>query len=155
MRANSTIPLALKALVLLARTAFGGDENVEVIDGDPIPPLDARPDLVCIGFTGFPGDQSVSSTRTREQLATSPDRESYEITNIVSAWRGHEKSMPDVTDRAFKMIDILNDQLIVDQTLGGIVMRARIHSDSVAREMTSRGAVCTVRFIVQIEAFTR
>lgn len=154
MKAHSTVPAVIKALVTLAESTIIADDFA-VSDGHPMPPKDGTPNILCIGFTGVPGEESVTSTRTREQMTTSPDRESYQITCVSSSWKGHEQNMSAVRETAYGMVDILNYQIMLDHTLGGLVMRARIFSDALAEEQTSMGAVSTVRFIVNIEAYTR
>lgn len=154
MKAHSTVPAVIKALVALAESTLIADD-IAVSDGHPMPPKDGTPNILCIAFTGVPGEEAVTVTRSREQMATSPDRESYQITCVASSWNGHEQNMASVRETAYGMIDIFNHQLMLDHTLGGLVMRARIFSDAMAEEQTSMGAVSTVRFIVNVEAYTR
>ncbi|MBX6382164.1 MAG: hypothetical protein IRZ07_04190 [Microbispora sp.] len=123
-----------------------------MVDGQP---LDTDPDIVCIGFTGEPGEAAVEATRSRQQGATDPDRESYDITCLASSWQGHQSDPKTVRDRAYELVDRVAGELAADQTLGGVVMTARVSTEAFAQEQTSRGAVATVRFVVHIEAFTR
>ncbi|WP_433225603.1 hypothetical protein [Actinomadura formosensis] len=146
----STVPAVLDALVARARAAL---PEVQVLDGGPH--RDTDPDVVAIGFTGDPGEAAVEDTRTREQLATSPDRERYEITSLASSWRGEEHDAKAVRDRVYEMLDALAAELERDQRLGGLVNRARLSSGAFAQEQTNKGAVATVRFVVSVDAFTR
>jgi hypothetical protein len=152
MRHVSTIPSVLAEIVRIAEVSL---ENVAVSDGAPVPPMETTPDIVCIGFTGDPDDEAITTDRERNQLSNMPDMESYDITCLSSSWRGHEKSMSDVRQRAFDMIDILNAAFAADATLGGLAMRVRISSDAVIQDQTDKGAVCTVRFVIRVEAVTR
>lgn len=154
MKEHSTIPAVLKALVALVKLTIVADDFA-VTDGQPIPPIDGTPNIICIGFTGVPGDEAIINNRTRQQMTLDPDRESYQITCVASSWAGHEQNMTTVRETAYGLVDILNRQLMLDQTLNGLVMRARIFSDSLAEEQTSMGAVSTVRFIIAVEAHTR
>lgn len=152
MRHVSTIPSVLAEIVRIAEANL---ENVAVSDGAPVPPMETTPDIICIGFTGDPDDEAVTTDRERNQLSNMPDMETYEITCLSSSWRGHEKSMARVRQHAFDMIDVLNSAFAADTTLGGRAMRVRILSGAVIQDQTDKGAVCTVRFIIRVEAVTR
>jgi len=149
----STIPDVVSEIVRIAESAL---EEVAISDGPPVPPMDTTPDILCIGFTGIADDDdAITTNRERNQLSTMPDMETYRITCLSSAYRGHEKNMAIVRNRAFEIIDELNKVISYDTTLGGRVMRTRILSDSVSQVQTDKGAVCTVRFVIQVEAVTR
>lgn len=152
MRHVSTIPYVIPEIVRIARAAL---PDVAISDGAPVPPIDTSPDLMCIGFTGDPDDEVITSNRERNQLANMPDLEVYEISCLSSSWRGYEKDPDVVRRRAFEMIDILNDAFSFDATLGGRAMRVRVFSQAVGQDQTDKGAVCTVRFSIQVEAVTR
>jgi len=145
----STVPACLDALVALARRALPG---VQVVDGQP---LDTDPDIVCIGFTGEPGEAGVEVTRTRQQASITPDRESYDITCLASSWRGHQVDPKVVRDRTYELVDRIAAELAADPTLGGVALTTRISTDALAQEQTTRGAVAVVRFTIHVEAFTR
>lgn len=149
---TSTVPAVLDALVALARAVLT-PERVQVLDGGPH--RDTEPDVVAIGFTGDPGEACVTDTRTREQLASAPDREQYEVTSLASAWKGHETDAKAVRDRAYEIVNLLAAELERDQRLGGLVNRARLSTGEFAQEQTTKGAVATVRFVITVDAFTR
>lgn len=146
----STVPAVLDALVTLTRLAL---PEVQVLDGGPH--RDTDPDVIAIGFTGEPGQVAVEDARTREQLATAPDRERYEITCLASSWKGEEHDAKAVRDRCYGMLDVLAAELERDQRLGGLVNRARLSVADFAPEQTNKGAVATVRFTIAVDAFTR
>lgn len=152
MRHVSTIPAVLAEIVRIAESNL---EDVAVSDGAPIPPMETTPDIVCIGFTGDPDDEAVTTDRERNQLSNMPDLETYEISCLASSWRGYEKRMSQVRQHAFDLIDKLNAAFAFDATLGGRAMRVRILSDAVIQDQTDKGAVCTVRFVIRVEAVTR
>lgn len=156
MRPVSTVPAAIDALTELARDALA----TAGLDGSPVQVVDGQPrtqtedDVIAIGFTGDPGEASVESTRTTEQITTSPDREAYEIVCLASSWRGDED--PKVTrDRVYEFINAINARLMADQTLGRMVTRCRLRSEALAQEQTDKGPVATVRFVVSVDAYTR
>jgi hypothetical protein len=123
-----------------------------VLDGGPH--RDTEKDVVCIGFTGTPGVAAVEDTRSREGLATKPDREQYDVTCLASSWRGEERDAKVVRDAAYALVDAIAEDLAKDQRLGGLVLRANLTTSMFAQEQTSKGAVATLRFIVHIDAFT-
>lgn len=156
MRSVSLVPETLDKLVALSRDALahaGTDEHpVQVLDGPPV--TTTEDDVVSIGFTGNPGESAIESTRTREQLTADPDRESFEITCLSSAWRGDD-DMKQVRDRAYHFINLIADEIMEDITLGGLVARTQIRSESVVLEQTDMGPVVTIQFIIAVDAYTK
>jgi len=152
MRSQSLIPDVLDYLVARLTESM---PNVLVTDGMPKPPQDQEPDLLCIGFTGEMGEPAIENTRNRQQVATHPDRETFEIANIASSWYGNDTDIKPVRDGAYRILNGVNDFLMKDQTLGQRVMRSRLMTDVVAQEQTQKGAVVTIRFVIQIDAYTR
>lgn len=148
----STIPDVLNFLVKLAKDNF---RDVLVTDGQPIPPQDAEPDLLCIGFTGDPEEPAVEATRSTQQAKPVPDRETYEITCLASSWKGNDTDPVAVRETCFDIVNRFAQHIYKDHTLGKRVMRSRVMTTAFAQEQTTSGAVATVRFVVQIDAFTR
>lgn len=146
----STVPAVLDAILVRIR-ASQDLEGVQIVDGQP---RTTEPDVICIGFTGNPGESSVESTRTVEQLQRQPDREQYEITCLASSWRGATDPVA-VRDRAYELVDAVAAELAKDPRLGGLVTECRISADRFAQEQTSKGPTATVMFTVTIDAFTR
>ncbi|MFD0885756.1 hypothetical protein ACFQ08_14490 [Streptosporangium algeriense] len=143
----STIPAVLEALVAAATRAL---PDVQVVDGQPIT---ASPDILCIGFTGEPGEPAVESTRTREQVTTDPERESYEITCLAAVLRG-ETDAAAVRVLAYEMVSVLAGELAGDPTLGGVCGRTQITTEALAQEQTTKGAQAVVRFVIAVDAWT-
>jgi hypothetical protein len=152
MKTVSTIPAVIDAIVALAQSVFS-TTDVQVLDGGPVKSTD--PNVVAIGFTGIQGEVAVESTRTRQQLTTDPDRESYEITCLASSWLGHEADPKEPRDYAYGIVNALAEALAENSRLGGLVMRANIRTEAFAPEQTSEGAVATVRFVIGVDAYTR
>lgn len=146
--AASTVPAVLDALVAGFTSALPG---VQVVDGQPIT---TDGDVVCVGFSGLAGEPAVESTRTREQLAVEPERESYDITCLASSWDGGTDAKA-VRDRAYQLLDAVASWLAADRTLGGLVLSTRLSAESLIQEQTDQGAAATVRFTVHVDAFTR
>lgn len=143
----STVPAALDALVARWVAAL---PDVQVSDGQPVA---TENDLIAVGFHDVPGEPAVNSTRTREQLAAQPDRESYDISCIASTFDGGTEFKP-VRDRVYELVNAVAADLADEDTLGGLVMQARVTADDLIQEQTEAGAVATVRFTVHVDAFT-
>jgi hypothetical protein len=145
---TSTIPAVLDHLVARWTALLDG---VQVVDGEPIT---TEKDVVCVGFTGDQGDPGVENTRTREQVAASPDRESYDVYCAIQVRRGSTQTST-VRDRAYAILGRLDADLAADQTLAGLAGLARLTSESLVQEQTDKGAMGTVRFTVHVDAFAR
>jgi hypothetical protein len=150
----STIPAALNALVALAERAW---PDVQVLDGGPTNHV--QRDVIEIGYSGSPNEPDVRSTLTREQLDMQPDLERYDVMCLVSAWRGDTRrdGRPDARttrERAFELLAGIRSELGKDSRLGDTVMMARMSTLDMIADQTSDGPVCTIRFVVHIDAFT-
>lgn len=144
----STIPAVLDALLESWAVALPG---VQLVEGQPLAP---EPDIICVAFTGLPGEPSIEATEDRAQMATSPDRERYDIACVASAQRG-ETDARAVRIRAFELVEAIRDDLRRDPTLSGLVLSARLAVMSLAASQTSAGAECTALVRVRIDAFAR
>lgn len=145
---NSTIPDVIDALVALVQAQV---PDVQVVDGQPVT---SETDIVCIGFTGEPGEPAVESTRSLEQLTMEPDLESYAITCVASSLRGDTDAKA-VRDRAYEIVNSVASAIAADQTLGGMAGYARLSTESLTQQQTSKGAEALVQFVVSVDAFTR
>lgn len=145
----STVPDVLDALVRIFSLAL---PDAQVSDGQP---LDIAGDVICVGFNGTPGAVAVTSTRTREQLSADPDREQYEISCMVSSYRGAQRNAKLVRDSVYALVDAMAAELARDQTLGGLVMRAMITTDALSQYQTTDGATADIEVTVHCDAFTR
>jgi hypothetical protein len=149
-RTVSSIPAVLDALVALTRQVL---PDAQVFDGPPTEEMQG--DLVMVGFAIPAGTPAVTDARTRQQYASSPDTESYDVANLVCAWPGGDTDLKTARDRAFAMVNALGAGLADDPMLGGLVKRARISADSYIPEQTTNGASVTVPVTVHIDANTR
>lgn len=143
----STVPAVLDALAARWAAAL---PDVQVSDGQPVA---TENDLIAVGFNEVPGEPAVNSTRTREQLAAEPDRESYDVSCIASTFDGGTEFKP-IRDRVYELVNAAATDLAEDDSLGGLVMQARVTADDLIQEQTEAGAVATVRFTVHVDAFT-
>lgn len=142
----------LTALFQLASNAL---TETQVTDGPPQPPEYSSPDLLCIGFSGIEEDPVIEMNRNKAGLPNSPEREDYTIACLSSSWMGEQTDMRSVRERAYELIETFAEAIDKDHTLGGLVMRAWITSDQLIQAQTAKGAVATIRFEVNVNAFTR
>jgi hypothetical protein len=144
----STLPAALDALLQALGLAL--PDKVQLIDGQPIR---TDPDIIAIGFNGEPETEMITTTRRRADRGGRSDSETHDISCIASSWRG-DTDPKLVRDRAFELIDLVAAELARDRTLDRTVARAYLTVSGVAPVQTTKGAMCTVRFTIRIDAFT-
>ena len=147
-RTVSTIGPVLDALVALARTAL---PDVQVFDGPPTELI--RGDLIMIGWGG-PDQPGVTSTRARQQYATAPDAESYDVACLLCSWIG-DPDLKQARDGAVALLDALGAALAADPRLGGLVKRCRISAETYVPEQTTDGAAVTLLAAFHVDADTR
>lgn len=156
MNSVSLVPDTIDRLVRLFSDALEpestDDHPIQVLDGQPV--TTTEDDVVAVGFTGDSNEPAVEVTRTREQLTADPDRESFEVVCLMSSWRGDD-SMKQVRDRVYHFLDLINDALMEDPTLDGLVARINLRTEALAQEQTSEGPVATIRFVVGVDAYTK
>lgn len=147
----SSIPGALDGLYALATRVL---PEVQVWDGAPSG--DLADDMVFVGWSGDDEDDTVvESTRTRDQVTTDPDHESYTITNIAYSWPGDGAEAKTARDRVYGFVNAIASELAADPTMGGVVGRAMLTTEAFAQSQTERGAAAAVRFTVSVDAWTR
>jgi hypothetical protein len=142
----STIPAVLDYLIAGLKAQL---PDLQIEDGQPITTDD---DLICVGFTGTPGEAAIVNTLSEQGRPRDPDREAYEITSLASAFDGGTDAKA-VRDRAFALVGEVAAFLNADPMLGGLVMRARLSTEALAPEQTSKGAVATVQFVIAVDAY--
>jgi hypothetical protein len=142
----STIPAVLDYLVAGIQARL---PDLQVVDGQPIVTED---DVICVGFTGTPGEAAVVNTLTQHGQARDPQQEAYEITSLASAFDGGTDAKA-VRDRCFVLLGEVAAFLASDPRLGGLVMQVRLSTGALAPEQTSKGAVATVQFVIAVDAF--
>jgi hypothetical protein len=144
----STIGPVLDALVALARSAL---PDAQVFDGPPTEEMTGR--LVMVGWGG-PDQPGVTSTRIRQQYATSPDTESYDVACLLCCWLGGENNLKAVRDGALAMLDSIGAALAANPRLDGLVKRCRISAETYVPEQTTDGAAATLLVSFHVDANT-
>jgi hypothetical protein len=148
----STVPAILTELVRLFALAA---PDAEVSDGQPTNNAD---DYIMVGFTGTPGEASVTETRDRAQMASSPDHEQYDVISLVSGWHGSEDDAAAIAAaraRAYELVGVMAAELARDQTLGRRVLSARLTSGNLTQYLSDGGASADVQVVISVDAFTR
>lgn len=146
----TAIPAALDGLLDLVQTVFPEGSEVQIVDGQPVA-AHLEADVICVGWS--PEELAVRATEEIADLGRG-DRESFEITNLVSAWRGDEDPKV-VRDRCFELVGTLRSEIQRDHTLGGAVMSARLSVAAVSQDQTTDGPSCTAVVTVRCIAFVR
>ena len=144
----STVGPVLDALVALARTAL---PDAQVFDGPPTELMAGE--LIMVGWGG-PDQPGVTSTRTRQQYATAPDTESYDVACLLCSWIG-DPDLKAARDGAMALLDALGAALAADPRLGGLVKRCRISAETYVPEQTTDGAAVTLLAAFHVDANTR
>ncbi|WP_068925028.1 hypothetical protein [Planobispora rosea] len=148
MRVISTVPAVLPELVTRFAAAL---PDVMVVDGHPI---NAANDMVCVGFSGESGEPAVESTRTREQVTLDPHHEAYSVTCWAYALRGDADTAL-VRGLVYEYVSAVAAVLDDDPTLGGLVGRMELTTESLTTEQVPEGAQAALRFVISVDAWTR
>jgi hypothetical protein len=149
---GSSVPTVLQALVSTLRGA-PALEGVPVFDG---PALDgtSQDAVVTIGYTGDPEDPgTVSGQNEYEGLSTARSREQYTVRCAVSVRDGTGDPVAPRT-RAFELLSVVGGVLAANPSLGGACMQAGIGAWSLIDDQATTGAVATIAFSIDIDAFT-
>lgn len=148
----STVPAAIDGLVAMwsDSTALQG---VTVVDGPRVSGATLKEALI-VGWEGDDSTEAVTGGLSSGGLELSPDREQYTINCAASVLRA-AKQMADARRRAYELFGFAAAELALDKTLRGAVMAARLGSMTLTQTQDSRGAVATVTFGVDVDAFTR
>lgn len=82
-----------------------------------------------------------------------PDMNTYTIHNTINVVNGNADIVAART-RAWQLLAVAGGAIAVDPTVGGLVMHAALGTWSLAQSQTSGGAVATLIFSVDVQAFT-
>lgn len=149
---TSTVPGVLDALV----AAFQGApelEGVRVFDG-PVVTQAAPLEALCVGFSGDPDEPvAVQGQTQREGLAVARSREQYSVQCAASVLNG-SGDISAARRRAYELYAAAGAALAADPTLARTVLSAQPGATTLAQDQTTDGAVATVAFAVDVDAFT-
>ena len=145
----SSVPGVLDYLVRTWSQALPG---VQVTDGQP---LDMVDDVVCVGFTGQPGDAVVRSGLDPDSLSATSDREEYTVTSVLSSWRGREPSAKVVRDVVYAIAGTMAAEIARDPTLGGLVLTSRLSASDLTQYQTDDGATTLLQVDVSVVGIVR
>lgn len=142
----SAVPSALDALVALFAVKLPG---TQIVDGPPT--VDIAGDVVAVGVT--PDDPSdVQSTEDIAGLGAV--QESFDVLCLARSWSGGD-GVKTQRDRTYRLLTAVKSALAADESLGGVVTRARLAGSSYGPWRTSAGQlVVDVTFRITVETFT-
>lgn len=157
----STVPGAIAGLVAALKAQV--PEGVLVYDGPAVSESRAL-EVIMVGFAGErtswrgaypePAQSEVNVTATIDgQLAVTPVREQYTIQSLIAVLNG-AKDVTAATARAYELLAAAGAALAADKKLGGAVALATLGNHSTTREQTAKGAVVSVVFEVNCDAWT-
>lgn len=151
---TSSVPNAIDALVQ-AFTTTPELDGVAVYDG-PVVTQAGKLEAITVGFNGdeTPGASAVDGQSSREGLAIGRDREQYTIQCSASVLNG-SGDISAARRRAYELYGLVGGVLAADQRLGGAVMTTQLGAARLVQDQTADGAVATVEFGIDCDAFTR
>lgn len=148
---SSTVPAALTAILELFKSADLG--GAEVFDGPEVTGSGAL-DVVIVGWDGTGSDRlAADGTVTIEGLAGDPDREQYVIRCAAMALNGGG-DLAAARARAYELAAACGALIAANRTLGGLVLRAGVTSQSLRQDQPTGGARASVEFGVGVDAYT-
>ena len=158
---QSTIPAALAGL-MATLTAWPDLEGVEVRDGPKVTESKAL-EVIGVGWTGekmartgaYPENVSPMAevTTTVDTLSLTIAFETYPIRNVLAVLNGGRDIEPART-RAYALLSACGAAIAADKKLGGAVGMAYLGNHSMTQEQTQRGALVTIAFEVNCQAWT-
>ncbi|MGH3504018.1 MAG: hypothetical protein ACRDQA_24445 [Nocardioidaceae bacterium] len=146
---QSSLPVAVNALV----AQLSADSTLAAIVHDGPELRDTGNEVVAVGYSGDDGDTAAEGSFSREGLALEPDRERYSIHCAVSVLNGAADTGK-ARARAYELFAVVGKVLAADKTLGDAVMSASLGGWSLSTPQTESGAVATITFNVEIDAYT-
>lgn len=142
----SAVPATLDALVALFQVKLAG---TQIVDGPPT--VDVAGDVVAVGVTpDDPGD--VASTEDIAGLGAV--QESFDVLCLARSWSGGD-GVKAQRDRTYRLIAAVKTAVAADESLGGVVTRARLAGSSYSPWRTSTGQlVVDVTFRITVDTYT-
>lgn len=146
---TATVNAAITALIAAFTSVTPA--GWQVIDSGP--PVDPQKSFLCIGYD-HSGAAAINVTCGESHARAMRDRESYDISNLLSLWQGSED-----TDAAAVRAELLTafntfrDAIRADRTLGHVVTDAVVTDYDIDQDVSPLGDVANLRFTVHIDAF--
>lgn len=148
---SPSTPAAYAAILESFQSADLG--AAEVRDGPQVTGSDAT-EVVVVGWYAQASDNlAADGTVTMEGLAGSPDREQYVILCAALVLNG-AGNLGAARARAYQLAAQCGALVAADRTLGGLVMRAGVTTQSLRQDQLPQGARATVEFGIECDAYT-
>lgn len=109
-------------------------------------------DVVVVGFV--PDGAAIDATQAEVDMGGLA-QESYDLHSLASSRRSMAAGFDFATVQAqvFAAKDAVEDYLMADPTIGGLVMRAYLSAWSYTPDTTDEGVVADLAFTIHVEAF--
>lgn len=159
---QSTVPAALAGLVAAFKEA-PGLEDAEVYDG-PMVESSSSEAAVAVGFVGErmaitgsypePMGPVVSAQANLDDLNIGALAETYTVQSMAAVING-ASDITAARAKAYELLAACGQAVAADKTLGGSVKLARMGGHTLSQDQTPRGAIATIVFQVECEAWMR
>ena len=106
-----------------------------------------------VGYAGEMTPSAVEGTLVAEGLAVTPSREQYTIQCVITVTRMNTDIVAART-RAYELLGCVGQVLVLNHTLGGLVMSARIAAVTLTQSQGTSGAGAAVMFGVEVDAYS-
>lgn len=144
-------PAAIDALV--AAVAASPDLVGVGLEDGPRVVANGANSVISIGFVDENQDIAVTGNSMHEGLAVSPTREAFVIRCAASVLNG-AGDIAAARREAYRLVGVFGQIISANKTLGGLVLSTVITSASLHQDQTENGAMATVDFDVQCDAFS-
>jgi hypothetical protein len=160
---TSTVPAAITGLIAVFKAA-PALEGVAIHDGPNVSESKAL-EAIAVGFTGehlsrtgaYPEIAQPVAEVTASldgQLSLMSVREQYPLRCMVAVMNG-AKNIAAARTRAYELLSACGAAVAADKKLGGAVALAMLGSHTLSQQQMQRGAVATIVFEVNCDAWTR
>lgn len=158
---TSSVPAALLGLAATLQ-AWPDLEGVEIWDGPNVTESKALA-VIGVGWTGermartgaYPETVSPMAdvTATIDAMTLTKAYEQYPIRNTLAVLNGG-RSIVAARTRAYELLSACGAAIAADKKLGGAVAMAYLGNHTATQEQTQRGALVTIAFEVNCQAWT-
>lgn len=148
--ATSRVADALDGLVSLLTAAL---EPTRVVDG-PLVTEESLNKVVGIGYDGD-RDGDFAAVIDWEQILATVDGEqdeTFSVLGYVSCWTGDTAEMKARRDEAFELLDLVQNAINADPTLGGLPVSAEFASGQLFQESGKFGEQARITFTILVRA---
>lgn len=141
----SAVPATLDALVALFGLRLSG---TQIVDGPPT--VDVAGDVVAVGITP---DEATDVQSTEEIAGLGAVEESFDVLCVARSWSGND-GVKAQRDRTYLLLAAVKAAVAGDESLGGVVTRARFAGSTYNPWRSPAGQlVVDVTFRITVDTF--